>query len=139
MISVRRNVFETNSSSTHSITMCSENEYDKWKNGELLFDRWNCCFVTKKEIIEKAKIKQKEFFKRKEEGDIIYHYQEKYINAKTDEELYNVEYSEEDDDTYYTYDNFWNYIEDEYETFENDYITEKGEKVIAFGYYGYDG
>lgn len=26
---VRKNVFETNSSSTHSITMCSESDFDK--------------------------------------------------------------------------------------------------------------
>lgn len=37
---IRRGVFETNSSSTHSLTMCSEEEFEKWKNGEILFDRW---------------------------------------------------------------------------------------------------
>lgn len=34
---IRRNTFETNSSSTHSITMCSESDFDKWKNGELYY------------------------------------------------------------------------------------------------------
>ena len=37
---IRRGVFETNSSSTHSLTMCSEEEFEQWKNGELLFDEW---------------------------------------------------------------------------------------------------
>lgn len=41
---IRRGVFETNSSSTHSITMCSKEEYAKWKNGELLIN-WNDKFV----------------------------------------------------------------------------------------------
>lgn len=31
---IRRGVFETNSSSTHSLTMCSEEEFEQWKNGE---------------------------------------------------------------------------------------------------------
>jgi len=30
---IRRSVFETNSSSTHSITMCSNTDFEKWENG----------------------------------------------------------------------------------------------------------
>lgn len=37
---VRRGVFETNSSSVHSITMCSKSDYDKWVAGELIYARW---------------------------------------------------------------------------------------------------
>ena len=37
---IRRGVFETNSSSVHSITMCSEDEYDKWIKGELIYDKY---------------------------------------------------------------------------------------------------
>ena len=37
---IRRGVYETNSSSTHSLTMCSKEEFEQWKNGELLFDKW---------------------------------------------------------------------------------------------------
>lgn len=44
---IRRGVFETNSSSVHSITMCSETDYDKWVNGELLYDRWGDDLVEK--------------------------------------------------------------------------------------------
>ena len=40
MRQIRRNVFETNSSSTHSITMCMKSEFDKWVAGELVWDRW---------------------------------------------------------------------------------------------------
>lgn len=41
MKQVRHSVFETNSSSTHSITICTEDEYEKFKRGELMYDRWN--------------------------------------------------------------------------------------------------
>lgn len=37
---IRRGVFETNSSSCHSITMCTQSDYDRWKNGELIYDYW---------------------------------------------------------------------------------------------------
>ena len=38
---IRRGVFETNSSSTHSLTMCTESDFEKWLNGELVWSRWN--------------------------------------------------------------------------------------------------
>lgn len=38
MRQIRRGLFETNSSSTHSLTMCDKETYERWKKGELLFD-----------------------------------------------------------------------------------------------------
>ena len=38
MIQIRYGVFETNSSSTHSMVVCSEEDYQKWVDGELLYD-----------------------------------------------------------------------------------------------------
>ncbi len=35
---IRMGVWETNSSSIHSFCICTEDEYLKWKNGELLLD-----------------------------------------------------------------------------------------------------
>ena len=46
---IRRNTFETNSSSTHSLTMCTKDDYEKWKNGELVYDCWD------DELIEPSK------------------------------------------------------------------------------------
>lgn len=47
MLKIRHNVFETNSSSTHSITMCTKDQYEQWKNGELYWYRWGESFATK--------------------------------------------------------------------------------------------
>lgn len=93
-ISIRRNVFETNSSSTHSITMCSEEEYNKWKNGELLLDYWSDSFVEATE-------------------------------------------ENRDNEDCKTYEDYWDneYLED----YEFSYVAKNGEKIIAFGQYGYDG
>lgn len=51
MKQVRRSVFETNSSSTHSITICTEDEYDKFKRGELMYDRWNEKLVPNSAVL----------------------------------------------------------------------------------------
>ena len=120
MQSARRNVFETNSSSTHSLTMCSESDYDRWQKGELLFDKWGDEFIEKSEYLKWFEEQKKKYL-------------EKYP-SETEEDF--EEYME-DDKKYYTYDEFWNL--EYYETFEDTYTTEKGETVVAFGYYGYDG
>lgn len=46
---IRRNVFETNSSSTHSISIVSKEDFEKWKNGELLYNNWGDNLVEKTE------------------------------------------------------------------------------------------
>ena len=48
-VSVRQGVFETNSSSVHTLTMCSDSEYNKWKNGELLYGKYSEVFITREE------------------------------------------------------------------------------------------
>lgn len=45
MKQIRKNVFETNSSSTHTLAICTEDEYKDWKDGKLLFNKWNETFI----------------------------------------------------------------------------------------------
>ena len=52
---IRRGVFETNSSSTHSLTMCSKSEYDEFEKGNMYIERWGSKLYTKEEMIEKFK------------------------------------------------------------------------------------
>lgn len=47
---IRRCVFETNSSSVHSLTMCTQSDYDRWKNGELIYDYWNGKLISIDEL-----------------------------------------------------------------------------------------
>ena len=49
---VRIGVFETNSSMTHSLTICTAEDYDRWEKGELLLDRYSDKFVNKSDIKE---------------------------------------------------------------------------------------
>lgn len=124
MIKVRQGTFETNSSSTHSITMCMESDFEKWKNGEMYWDRWNDSLVSKDEV-EKEKNRLREQF-ISENPD---------FNENDEEWKEKLEDYIEDDSDYYTYKDFNDL---EYETYEDTFKTPNGEEVIAFGYYGYD-
>ena len=37
-VQIRRSVFETNSSSVHSLTICSKEEFQDWKDGKVFFN-----------------------------------------------------------------------------------------------------
>ena len=119
---IRKGTFETNSPSTHSITMCKESDFDKWKNGEMYWDRWNESLVSKEEV-------EKEMAKLKEE----------FISEHPDYDIDDIDWEEQledylnSDKEYYTYEEFNNYDYIEYETFEDSY-----DGVVAFGYYGYN-
>lgn len=44
-VQVRRGIFETNSSSAHTLVMCSKSQFDDWKNGKMIYDHWNSKLV----------------------------------------------------------------------------------------------
>ena len=51
---IRRGVFETNSSSVHSLTMCMESDFNKWVAGELVWGRWEDELVPITDEIKKS-------------------------------------------------------------------------------------
>lgn len=120
---IRRGVFETNSSSVHSITMCTKNEFDEWKNGNLYRnDGWwssstsplkNKYFLTYDEAIEL--IKSSSWYKPMEEDEDVGEYFKEY-------EIYDYE----------------NWGGEYYETDVNHYTTPNGEEIVAVCYYGHD-
>ena len=119
---IRRGVFETNSSSVHSLTMCSSEEYEKWENGEVLYWGEKDKFGTKEDIIEE--LKTLTWYG----GGLRYD----DVNWDDEDEVNDV-FSDEDIKTCEEYfENEW------FETFEEYYTTPNGEKVVAFGYYGHD-
>lgn len=42
---IRRGVFETNSSSVHSLSFCSDDEMNKWMREEIVWDTWRREFI----------------------------------------------------------------------------------------------
>lgn len=43
---IRLGVFETNSSSCHTLCIVPKKEYERWKDGKLLYQRWGNKFVN---------------------------------------------------------------------------------------------
>lgn len=79
MKQIRRNVFETNSSSVHSITMCSLEDYEKWKRGELVYDYRDECLDEIKNVEDlKRPLTYDEFWE-----DYAYDYNTFYKECKT--------------------------------------------------------
>ena len=119
MIKIRNSVFETNSSSTHSIIICSQAEYEQLEAGDLFIKRYSDKLITYGDALREL---------------------HQYAGAKYDlhdmtrEEIIDL-FSEYD--IAETLDQFY---DDEYlDNFSVDYQTMGGEKIVAFGKYGRDG
>ena len=128
---IRRGVFETNSSSTHSLTMCLKSDYDKWTKGEvLLFTGSGWCYP------EDNKPNKNHFYTREEA--ITFEKSSKYAPSE------DFDWNDEDavmemlhGNEWYDSDYYDDYCASEYETFEEKLITPSGDEIISFGYYGY--
>lgn len=120
---IRQGVFETNSSSTHSLTMMMKSDYDRWyKDNLYLYNGWGLGFdfsqpvknglYTFDEAVEFAK--KNKYYRNKDEidYDVL-----RYIGFIS-----------------------WDDKGSEYlESFYNEFTTPSGETIVAFGEYGYDG
>lgn len=128
---IRRGTFETNSSSTHAIVMCMESDYDKWKEDNLyIFTGSGWCYP------DNNKPEKNHFYTREEA--IEFEKTDKYVREDvnwTDEEEVNEILRENE---FYDYEYFWNEYCEDYETFEETTTTPNGERVVAFGYYGFN-
>ena len=77
MIQIRQNIFETNSSSTHTLVICTEDEFKKFNNDELCLDYWNDTLVPFYEYNGSSRfLSSDEFFEDKWLGHYIEHYEE---------------------------------------------------------------
>lgn len=132
---IRRGVFESNSSSTHSLVMCSEKEFESWKNGELLFDYWDETFVPVDSLSDKDKQNAiKEYEEDKDE------FQKDWEDlSDIAKQHYYIKYAKENGIKKDNIQTYKEYMENAYlKTFIDRYTTESGDTVIAFGRYGYD-
>lgn len=120
---IRRGVFETNSSSVHSLTMCSSEEYKKWESGKVLYWGDKDKFGTREDIIEELKNARYSWNNELRYPDINWDDKNDVSDVFSDEDIKTCEEF---------FDNEW------YETFEQRYTTLNGDEVVAFGYYGHD-
>ena len=128
---IRRGVFETNSSSTHSLTLILKSDYDKWEKENGFFLYTGCGWgypennkpqtdhvYTKEEAIAFEKLN------KYTPDDFDWNDEDEVMERLHDHEWYDSEY-------------FWDCYCSEYETFEDTITTPSGDAIVAFGYYGY--
>ena len=128
MIQIRRNVFETNSSSTHSLTMCTKDDFTKFKQYKVYLVDWGSApksMMTFDEVIEF--LRSKSFMDADAEATVREMYNKNDSEGVRD---YLCDYEVYDYDTY---------DRDDLEDFYAEFTTPGGEVVCAFGHYGYDG
>lgn len=155
MKTIRQNVFETNSSSTHSLTIVDEDEFEKFKNCEYLLDYHT--FVSAEDEyknvmdnLERYEDNMSDEYRATYKTELTFEKFKEVLSKLSDNDLsyYHREDAREDIQTHYdavkaalgedieTYDTIGG---EEYETFERHYTTKSGDKIVAFGYYGYGG
>jgi hypothetical protein len=120
---IRRGVFETNSSSTHSLTMMMKSDYERWENENLYMYQgrgwsWDInkpvanALYTRDEAVEF--VKNTKYYNDGDEIDDFYLREYDFVSFD---------------------DEGSGYLEGFYEEF----TTPSGETIVAFGEYGYDG
>lgn len=120
---IRRGVFETNSSSTHSLTMMMKSDYKRWQTEELyLYDGSGWGWEFSQPVVNQLYTRDEavEFVKKNK------YYKD--VNEIDDEALRDYDFISWDDEG------------NEYlESFYQEFTTPSGETIVAFGEYGYDG
>lgn len=122
MINIRANTFETNSSSVHTICITDDDTYQKWIAGEVYYN--NNSYSGDPDFVsyEEAKRLDPEFPYPETDDWEEWEFKDKegYWHEKT----------------FLTFDQFFqNYSWEHYDT---EYVTNNGEMIHAFGYYGHD-
>ena len=155
MKTIRCNVFETNSSSTHSLTIVDEEEFEKFKNCDLLLDYHT--FVSAEDEyknvmdnLERYEYNMSDEYRATYKTELTLEKFKEVLSKLSDNDLsyYHREDAREDIQTHYDAvkaalgEDIETYLTmggEEYETFERHYTTKSGDKIVAFGYYGYAG
>ena len=120
---IRTGVFETNSSSTHTLTICTKKEFDDWRAGKVVYNKWGEDFEPVP--AEPTEEELEEFYPG-------------YKDLNPDEkEDVGYDWKKEMHPDLLSYDD-WG--KDEYlESYQESYTTEHGDEIVVFGMYGYEG
>lgn len=139
MLQIRYGLFETNSSSTHSLIIANDEEYKKLTNGELFIDYND--FVSREEVIQSILNAAEEYSNGmkellKEEFDIeVKEITKEFLEQLTIDAMDAL--AREFLDGVRSY---YGYFETEYlDSYEETYESKHGDKIHIFGLYGRDG
>ena len=133
---IRRNIFETNSSSTHSLIICSEEEFKAWEKGEIYFDEYGKeKFISNTGLNEYDKeMAEMDYEKNKNK------FQKNWRDLSKDaKQEYYLKYAKENGIINENIKTYEEYMDDySLETFVQRYISKSGDKIVVFGKYGID-
>ena len=150
-IQIRKGVFETNSSSVHSLVVSKTEDYEGFQKGTM-WARDEEDLMPMDEAIEyNIKVLKdrdytnEEFFKLYREKKNFWDafsamYDENDESKYADWEEFKDEYEVDSCYSYYLpWDEYWDsdYMQ-YYESYSRDIVTEHGDKITVWGYYGHD-
>ena len=150
-ISIRTGIFETNSSSVHSITISKKSDYKDFEDGKLWYKKgdypnYNGNFLPEDEAVEwninrlKETLDDPKYFNAYREKKNFWEAWYKVYGDNADSyDRYDDFTGDNDICSYEFYMNWEDYWEDnQYESFEQEYTSEHGDELIAWGYVGTD-
>lgn len=121
MKQIRRALFETNSSSVHTLVIVPSEDYNKWKNNEIVYVECQNRFIDYEDL--RAFYYDEKLCDHNDCKDCM---RNEKICARTDYWT----------DQIMTYEG---YFSDEFmEDYEEEYKTKSGDEITIFGYYGHD-
>lgn len=147
MLQIRNGLFETNSSSVHTMVLCSADDYDKWIKGELLLNlyyddpyMWKHWDPDTERYVDTTKGMPPQFVTEEEAA----YYDENYPYPEMEKtwDGYNLDFKDEYgvwcSRKFITFDEYRRTVAYEFESFSDEYTTPGGETIVAFGYFGHD-
>lgn len=148
MINIRKGVFETNSSSVHSLILCTADDYRAWVLGDKLLNiyydddwAWKHWDSENDEYVETTAGTPPRFVTPEEAARYDKYYP--YPEMEEDTWGYSIEFIDKDgeyrDRKFLTFEEYQKIYTWNFETFDDSCITPSGEEVIGFGYFGRDG
>lgn len=137
MYQIRNGVFETNSSSTHSLCICTEEDFTKFENNEALWDKYKDSIVPIDKIPPQYVNRAKKYYQAVQDSymknwdELSEENQNEFIVKEFD--------SSESGDFLFEDKVFFDSWGVGLETFAQHFTTPSGDKMVVFGEYGYDG
>lgn len=139
MIKVRQSTFETNSSSTHTITIVTEEEYNGWEEGRYLLEYWSDKLVPARQLTEQEKDAAREEYEATRKS---YYRSWDELDEYGKNQVYG-EYSAKlmgNNKNLLTLKQWEERCADRgMDTSVVSHTTKSGDRIVVFGYGGYDG
>lgn len=130
-IKIRSGLFETNSSSTHSLVIMTEKNFRKWESGYYYYNPYNYKYELEHEYLDPSyKPVDKALYSEDEVRQFLLHNANITQDDFEDNDFEDLAY----DSCFYNIDKF----DGELEVDEKSFVTPSGDRIICHCAYGYN-